>query len=372
MISVSGLSKIYRTPKGDVHAMDNVDLFVDRGSFHVLLGPSGSGKTTTLRSVAGLEHPDAGEIRIGDATVYSSGSRIDLSPEERPIAMVFQSYALWPHLDVAGNITLPLRHGIRRVGRDEVERRLSYVLDLFNLAEQKDRPISALSGGQQQRVALARAIALEPSVLLMDEPLSNLDAKLRARLRVELKDLTSKIGITTVYVTHDQTEAMVMGDTVSVMNDGAIQQQGVGTDLYQKPANLFVAQFLGDMNFFEGQIREIDGELSKVESKLGSLAVSKPSGRDVKKDVLVGFRPEDATLVSEPGPNVIRGRIAGRHYLGDTYSYQVDCAAGSLQIRSPKSKRLEVNGEVLLELPPDRCLIFEGEQARPQVADMVT
>jgi ABC-type Fe3+/spermidine/putrescine transport system ATPase subunit len=358
MIVADELNKLYSTQGRTVAAMKDVNLSVEDGAFYVLLGPSGSGKTTTLRSVAGLERPDRGEIRIDDRIVFSSQAAVNVPPEQRPIAMVFQSYALWPHMDVANNITFPLRRGMRRLARPEIERRLERVLALLNLTEQKNRAISSLSGGQQQRVALARALALEPAVLLMDEPLSNLDAKLRARLRLELKQLTHSVGITTIYVTHDQTEAMMMGDRIAVMSEGTIQQEGTATELYQNPKNLFVARFLGDMNFLESKVEAVNGATVRLSTCAGPLLAKSPPAMPNQASVLLGFRPEDAELVSHPEDNVIQGRVVSRHYLGDAYLYDVACAAGTVQIRSPKCQRLGIADNIYLRLAPERCTIF--------------
>ena len=361
MIVAEGLNKLYSTPRRTVDAMKNVNLAIESGSFFVLLGPSGSGKTTTLRSIAGLEQPDSGEIRINDQVVYSSGRSINLPPEQRPIAMVFQSYALWPHMDVANNITFPLRRGIRRVAKPDVERRLDHVLRLLNLVEQKDRPISSLSGGQQQRVALARALALEPTVLLMDEPLSNLDAKLRARLRLELRELTKSVGITTVYVTHDQTEAMMMGDRIAVMNHGEIQQQGAVTELYQNPSNMFVARFLGEMNFIQGEMKASGDNLVQIATAAGTVSARQPSIAVSGKSVMLGFRPEDIELVCSDGPNILRARVESRHYLGDVYLYEAICPAGTIHFRSPKFRVISVGEQVHLQVPPERCVVFDRD-----------
>jgi iron(III) transport system ATP-binding protein len=363
MIIAEGLNKLYKTPQRTVDAMKDVNLSIEAGSFFVLLGPSGSGKTTTLRSIAGLERPDSGQISINDEIVYSSRRSINLPPEQRPIAMVFQSYALWPHMDVANNITFPLRRGIRRVTSSEVERRLDRVLHLLNLTEQKLRPISSLSGGQQQRVALARALALEPAVLLMDEPLSNLDAKLRARLRLELRDLTKSIGITTIYVTHDQTEAMMMGDRIAVMSQGAIQQQGAVTELYQNPSNVFVARFLGEMNFIEGDIESVDADFVQIATAAGKISAKRPPGTLAGKSVMVGFRPEDIELLHSDGPNVIQVRVKSCHYLGDVYLYEGTCAELKIQFRSPKFHQLNVGEQVHLRVPAESCVVFDKNAA---------
>src|SRR5260370_10534720 len=227
MIAGARLRRTYVADDGSrVRALDDVSFAVREREFYVLLGPSGSGKTTTLRAIAGLDQPDSGRIAINGRVVFASENGIGIPPEERPIAMVFQSYALWPHMDVHDNIAFPLRRGIRRVPQEEAARRVGRVVELLRLKSELHRPVSTLSGGQQQRVALARALALEPAGVLVDEPRSDLEARLRARLRVELKEITRSIGITTVYVTHDQTEPLLMADRLPVMDPAPLLQEG--------------------------------------------------------------------------------------------------------------------------------------------------
>ena len=362
MITCRNLTKTYVAPdQRTVTALKNVNLSIDQGEFFVMLGPSGSGKTTTLRSIAGLEQPDQGDILINGRVVLSSANSIRVPPEERPIAMVFQSYALWPHMDVYGNVAFPLRNGIRRVAREEMTRRVEKALDLLHLQPQAHRSVATLSGGQQQRVALARALALEPAVLLMDEPLSNLDARLRAQLRIELKDLTRAIGITTVYVTHDQTEAMVMGDRIAVMNHGTILQEGSPQELYQRPTSLFVAKFLGEMNFLAGVIQSYDGQFARVATSAGPLIAVRSAEAPTQGSVVVGIRLEDASLAAGPGENVIHARVTARHYLGDTFLYEMQSGAQPLQIRLSKQARLEIDTEVYLAFPRECCIVFRGD-----------
>ena len=365
MITVARLQKTYIADDGSrIRALDDVSFSVQEREFYVLLGPSGSGKTTMLRAIAGLDQPDGGRITIDGKVVVAPEDGLRVPPEERPIAMVFQSYALWPHMDVHENIVFPLRRGIRRVASHEAARRVERVVELLRLTGQLHRPVSTLSGGQQQRVALARALALEPAVLLMDEPLSNLDARLRAQLRVELKELTRSIGITTVYVTHDQTEAMVMGERIAVMEHGRILQEGAPWTLYQQPAELFVAKFLGEMNFISGQIEPGNDERVRVTTQVGALTLVRLPTTPTAGSVMVGFRPEDAVLTSAPGENVICARITARHYLGDAFLYQASSGGTSFQIRRPKGEQLEPGAEVFVRLPPNACIAF-GSEAQP-------
>lgn len=251
-IRLSGIKKSY----GKEVVVQNLDLTVQPGEFLTILGPSGCGKTTTLRMIAGLEEPDKGDIQLGDRVVFSRSEGVVLPPEVRGLGLIFQSYALWPHMTVARNITLALKE--QRLSKDEIAARLENALELVQLTGYAKRYPSELSGGQQQRVAVARLIALRPAFLLMDEPLSNLDAKLRTEMRASLKRLHRDLNATTVYVTHDQIEALTLSDRVIIMNDGRIMQEGTPFDIYHHPANLFVAEFIGDpgINLFTGTITD--------------------------------------------------------------------------------------------------------------------
>ncbi len=249
-IQLSGIKKSY----GNEVAINNLDLTVHAGEFLTILGPSGCGKTTTLRAIAGLEEPNDGKIELGDVTVFSSRDGIIVPPEKRGLGLIFQSYALWPHMTVERNITLALKE--QKLAAEELENRLTTALEVVQMTELRKRYPSELSGGQQQRVAVARLVALRPAILLMDEPLSNLDAKLRTEMRAGLKRLHRDLNATTVYVTHDQIEALTLSDRIIVMDKGRIMQQGTPYDIYHHPANLFVAEFIGDprINLFRGEI----------------------------------------------------------------------------------------------------------------------
>src|SRR5262247_2863260 len=248
-------------------AVDGVSFSVPAGEIVVLLGPSGCGKTTTLRCVAGLEHPTGGEIAIGGKVVSSPGRGILVPPRLRDLGMVFQSYAVWPHMTVRQNVIYPLKH--RKLSREEAGRKVEEVLALVGLSEYTDRPVVALSGGQMQRVALARSIIYHPQLLLLDEPLSNLDAKLRLRLRDDLRRIIKQTGITALYVTHDQSEAVVLGDRIGVMRDGRLLQLAPADEIYNRPADLFVANFTGASNLFAGRVVERNGEFATVETASG-------------------------------------------------------------------------------------------------------
>src|SRR5579875_3447206 len=244
MIGIRNLTMTYRTAAGEHQAVKGVSLEIKQGQFYTLLGPSGCGKTTILRCVAGLEHPDGGEIQIGGRTVYSGDNRTWVPPHDRNIGMVFQSYAIWPHMTVFENVAFPLTVS-GRLERKAIERKTMEVLELVGLADTAKRSATALSGGQQQRVALARALVREPRVLLLDEPLSNLDAQLRERMRGEIREVQQKLGITAVYVTHDQSEALAISDLVMLMNQGNIVEMGQPQQIYRFPRAEFTANFIG-------------------------------------------------------------------------------------------------------------------------------
>ncbi|MCL5960875.1 MAG: ABC transporter ATP-binding protein, partial [Chloroflexi bacterium] len=324
--------------------------------FCVLLGPSGCGKTTTLRCVAGLEKPDGGTIEIGGQVVNSASKGVFVPPEARNIGMVFQSYAVWPHMTVFQNVAFPLKEGRRRIAKHLVPERVHRVLSLVRLEGLADRPVTDLSGGQQQRVALARAVVTEPEVLLMDEPLSNLDARLRDEMRVELKRLTRELGVTTLYVTHDQIEALTMGDKICVMRDGQILQMGGPEDIYARPRDQFVAEFVGQMNFVYGQVCGS----SEAECSLGVIRCALPEGVGHKERVALAIRPEEVELGGESAVagNVVRGQIVGRSFLGDAVVWEVRTGETTLIAKLPANQRAEIGNTVSLHLPSECWKVF--------------
>lgn len=280
-ITLQGIVKSY----GKEVVVKNLDLTIAPGEFLTILGPSGCGKTTTLRMIAGLEEPDQGTIELGDRVVFSRSEGIILPPEVRGLGLIFQSYALWPHMTVAKNITLALKE--QRLSKADIAERLQTALDLVQLDGYENRYPSELSGGQQQRVAVARLIALRPTILLMDEPLSNLDAKLRTEMRASLKRLHRDLSATTVYVTHDQIEALTLSDRIIIMNDGTIMQQGSPFDIYHHPANLFVAEFIGDpgINLFNGAV-------SGASLDCGDITLPLPDAFPHTGNLTAAIRPE--------------------------------------------------------------------------------
>jgi iron(III) transport system ATP-binding protein len=316
MLKVEHLSKQYNTDTGTVLALKGVSFEVQSGEIYTLLGPSGCGKSTMLRSVAGLETANAGDITIGDLTAFSSSRGINLPPERRGIGMVFQSYAIWPHMTVFQNVAFPLTHGNRRVPKNEVKERVMKALSMVQLEAMAERPAPMLSGGQQQRVALARALVYEPRMLLLDEPLSNLDAKLRVEMRIEIQHIIKRLGLTGLYVTHDQEEAMAISDRIAVMHDGLILQEAAPHEIYADPANVFVAGFIGQSSFLDGIVAQVDGNAVTIQAGTITLSCRRRAAPDQVRvgdrlDVMI--RPEDI-LVGEDaaaaGANVFDVQVA--------------------------------------------------------------
>jgi iron(III) transport system ATP-binding protein len=356
VISIKALRKSFVAQHGTVKALQGIDLEVGEGEFCVLLGPSGCGKTTTLRCVAGLERPDDGEIAIGGTVVSSPARRIYVATEKRDIGMVFQSYAIWPHMSVYQNVAFPLTQGQRRVARSLVAERVRHALRLVRLEELVDRPATDLSGGQQQRVAMARALVTEPKILLMDEPLSNLDARLREQMRVELKKITRSIGVTTLYVTHDQAEALSLGDKVCVMNDGQILQVGAPHEVYAWPKDLFVAKFVGEMNLIKATVTD----QNQVLSPLGKVRCKVPFGFASGKDVTLAIRPEHLALrgPTEQNENGVQGKIVAKNYLGDAALLEVEVNGIALMVKLPGDADYRVGQQALIVLPPERWQVY--------------
>ena len=346
---------------GTVTAVDGVSLEVAEGNIHTLLGPSGCGKTTTLRCIAGLEWPDGGEIIIGGRTVVAPERGIFVPPERRGLGMVFQSYALWPHLTVFENIAFGLRQ--QRRSRAEVETRVAEVLALTQLTGLEGRYPSEISGGQQQRVALARSLALRPGVLLFDEPLSNLDAKLRESMRLELRELQRALGITSVYVTHDQVEAMVISDQISVMHRGRALQTGTARELYERPADPFVADFLGASNFLRGRVAN-----GRILAEGGLTIVGPVPDATADAEVLVSLRPERVTLhTTDPDEanNCWRGELVGQVFTGDYVLCRVMVNGREMRVRVDPFVTLENGKPVWLHIPPAKVTVIPLEP-RPE------
>ncbi len=336
---------------GDVTAVDDFSLALAQGEFVSLLGPSGCGKTTTLRMIAGFLDPTRGTIEMDGEVISAPGS--SLPPEKRGMSMIFQSYAIWPNMTVAANVAFGLQ--VRRLPRAEVQARVEQILDVVQMRPLRDRYPAELSGGQQQRVALARAIVVQPSVLLLDEPLSNLDANLREEMRYEIRRLHDEFRITTVYVTHDQAEAMVTSDRIAVMHQGRIEQVDAPRALYARPRTRFVAGFIGRTNFLAGEVRDGEVAFDRFAIPLGQFE----GGAALSGPVAFSLRPQSIRLLRQPpaaaaGTRVLPGRVLRRAYLGEHWDYVVRPAESGLTLRvtARPHEVFEVDEAVWLELDP--------------------
>jgi iron(III) transport system ATP-binding protein len=351
-------------------AIDGVSFAVPAGETVVLLGPSGCGKTTTLRCVAGLEHPTAGTISISGRVVSSPARGIMLPARLRNIGMVFQSYAVWPHMTVRQNVIYPLKH--RKIGRADAGRKVDEVLELVGLSEYADRPVVALSGGQMQRVALARSIVYRPQLLLLDEPLSNLDAKLRLRLRDDLRRILKATGTTALYVTHDQAEAVVLGDRIGVMRDGKLLQMGTPDEIYNRPADLFVANFTGATNEITGTLIERNGRFGVVDIG-GDRRVEVALLHELKngEKTRIALRPENIVIGPHKGSNALDAQVLDRRYQGTQTIYDIDLYGQKLEVLElGTAARYEVGANVPISLPRDALWAYRDqspavEWARP-------
>ena len=351
-VRLDHISKIYQDPKTgkDFYAVKDTSLTIQPGSFVTLLGPSGCGKTTTLRMIAGFESPDEGEIYLGDEAINA------LTPNKRDTAMVFQSYALLPHYNVFDNVAYGLK--LRKVPKDEIKRRVMAILDLVELTGMEGRMTNQLSGGQQQRVALARALVIEPSVLLVDEPLSNLDAKLRVSMRTEIRRIQQRVGITAIYVTHDQSEAMALSDQIIVMKNGVVEQMGTPQEIYYHPKNEFVADFIGEANFLRGTMigRENGHAVIRVEGH--DMPVADRPDMEPGREYTIVLRPEAAHLSDEGG---VPCRVSLSCFMGSYQNYHVQL--GDIRIAlteyNPQNKRIyNVGEECRLVFEPDEVHVL--------------
>jgi len=344
-------------------AIDGMSFAVPAGEIVVLLGPSGCGKTTTLRCVAGLEHPTAGTISISGRVVSSPAHGIMLPPRLRNIGMVFQSYAVWPHMTVRQNVIYPLKH--RKIGRADAGRKVDEVLELVGLSEYADRPVVALSGGQMQRVALARSIVYRPQLLLLDEPLSNLDAKLRLRLRDDLRRILKATGTTALYVTHDQAEAVVLGDRIGVMRDGKLLQMGTPDEIYNRPADLFVANFTGATNEITGTLIERNGRFGVVDIG-GDRRVEVALLHELKKGekTRIALRPENIVIGPHKGSNALHAQVLDRRYQGTQTIYDIDLYGQKLEVLElGTAARYEVGANVPISLPRDALWAYREQSS---------
>ncbi len=364
-LSVQGLSKIYFGTTGGVQAA-NFEL--PEGSFFTLLGPSGCGKTTTLRCIAGLETPTRGIIRLGDRDFFNSATGANIPLNLRNIGMVFQSYAIWPHLTVFENVAFPLRVGREKYSSADIARMVGLALDSVDLAGLGKRSATQLSGGQQQRVALARAIVRKPSLLLLDEPLSNLDALLRDDMRAELKSLQGRLGVTTVYVTHDQAEALEMSDMIAVMRGGNIVQLGAPRDIYHDPVDGFVASFMGSSNIFPGTAEAAAraGAICAVQLVNGPRVLARARvDMAAGQSVVISVRPEDVTLVerhqTQDSQNALNGIVRSSGFLGPICNYHVEVGQLSIQARINSRTSFDKGAEIAAIFAADKALALPGD-----------
>ena len=354
---IEGLVKRFATGKP---AVDGVSFDVPAGEIVVLLGPSGCGKTTTLRCVAGLEHPTGGRISIGGRIVSEPERGVLVSPRERDIGMVFQSYAVWPHMTVYQNVAYPLKY---RSGGGDIAAKVRDTLELVGLGDYAQRSVTSLSGGQMQRVALARSLVYRPQLLLLDEPLSNLDAKLRIRLRDELRRILKQTGMTGLYVTHDQSEAVVLGDRIGVMREGKLLQMAPPDEIYNRPADPFVANFTGASNVLLGKVLARSGDKATIDlGAAGRIEAWTPQPLAAGDKARVALRAENIRL-GERGPaNVFSGRITERRYQGMQTVYDVEFGGQRVEVLElGTAARHTTDGEIALTLPPDHCWAYRDE-----------
>jgi iron(III) transport system ATP-binding protein len=367
MLRVERLSKIFENVTDQiVGGIRDASFELEAGTFFTLLVPSGCGKTTTLRCIAGLETPDDGVIAVDERRLFDGKARINVPVEQRAIGMVFQSYAIWPHMTVAENVAFPLTVAKNRPKRAEIAQAVGRALAVVDLDGFQERAATRLSGGQQQRVALARAIVHEPGLLLLDEPLSNLDAQLRDDMRGELKRLQSKIGITTVYVTHDQSEALALSDRIAVIERGRIIQIGSPQDIYFRPANPFVARFVGATNLLPGRLigaSEGRGQVEVLGGRRIQCVVPQPIDDPA---VSVSIRPESIRLAGQPAAggtdNSLAGRIGGVTFLGASRRVDVVCDGVTLQVATSSDLPLPADGDVWLLFAPERAVALPGRE----------
>jgi len=371
-VSYLRIQKLFKT-FGQVTAVNHIDLNVAEGEFFTLLGSSGCGKTTTLRMVGGLEKPDGGEIHLGDQCLVAPAKNLFIKPEKRNMGMVFQSYALWPHMTVFENVAYPLK--LRGIKGAQAARKVSEVLGQVGLAGLEERPAPALSGGQQQRVALARALVFSPKVLLLDEPLSNLDAQLREEMRRELKSLQQRVRITVIFVTHDQIEALSLSDRIAIMKFGVLEQVGTPEDVYFRPATPFVRDFLGKTFLLPGKVSALsDDKIQVAVQGVGAASLAVPRANvigatngfpAVGQGAMVAIRPEQVDLSgrSRDGEmNVVEAKLQATQFLGDRYEYTVTLGSETRVLVSPASQGLKAGDRVWLELKPEGMTLWPAEK----------
>jgi iron(III) transport system ATP-binding protein len=352
-----------------VQAVRNVSFEVPEGKLFTLLGPSGCGKTTTLRSIAGLERPDGGSITANGVTVFSAAQRVFVPPNLRQFGMVFQSYAIWPHMTVFRNASFPLEVGTKKHTKQQIADKVMRALSAVGLDHIADRDATKMSGGQQQRLALARALVMEPKLLLLDEPLSNLDAKLREKMRFEVKRLQRDLKITTIYVTHDQEEALALSHEIAVMKDGQIVQKATPREIYDLPKSKFVADFVGSTNFVDGTVRarESSNNQITVDSAIGPIAVVNCDNCRISDQVVVSLRPENILVFDEKPAsnetNMFEGTIYSKVFLGETLDFQIKVRDQILLARVHPSHNAPVGSKIYFTVDPTRCIALSYQPA---------
>jgi ABC-type Fe3+/spermidine/putrescine transport system ATPase subunit len=365
--SILRIEDVYKLFPGGSRAVDGLNLDIKQGEIFTLLGPSGCGKTTTLRMIAGLEQPDQGQIRLHDQILTSPAQNINVPSHKRRMGMVFQSYAIWPHLTVFETVAYPLR--TRRVPEAEIRKRVMQVLELVGLQGKENRAGPALSGGQQQRVALARALVYEPEVLLLDEPFSNLDSKLREQMRVELKLLQRRVGVTVILVTHDQLEALSLSDRIVIMNQGKAEQIGTPKQLYEEPASLFVKNFIGRNASLQATIDNIgaDGEIKVAlpgNSSHGLITRNNFAGNIQRGETIcVAIRPEDVVVNANglpDGSNQLEGLIDAVLFIGDRFECHVRIGDQAIMVYTPRNQPLQEGQTVRLYFPPQEISLWQN------------
>jgi iron(III) transport system ATP-binding protein len=360
-VVVRNLTKVFRTKRGEHTALDNVSIEIGAREFVVLLGPSGCGKTTLLRCIAGLERPDKGEILIDGKVVFSAEKRIELPPEKRNLGMVFQSYALWPHMTVFENVAYPLRSG-RRLPDAELRKRVTEALARVGLDSYAVSYPGQLSGGQQQRVALARAIVATRGLVLFDEPLSNLDAKVRERLRIELLGLQRGIGFASIYVTHDQTEALALADRIAVMNVGRFAQIGGPNDIYMEPQTRYVAHFVGTANEIKGKLKSVADGRCEVETAAGLIrGIAAPGLKEPGQPVVVVVRPEQCRFTAHAGDNQIASTVERSMFLGAHVEHVVEHDGLHLLVVTQGNEKSAPGSSVTVAFEPAQTRVFPAE-----------
>ena len=358
-IRIKNLNKDYFSEGKKITALSNVDLTIPANKIFTLLGPSGCGKTTLLRCIVGLETPDSGEIAIGDDVVWSKDRGILVPPERRGLSMVFQTYAIWPHMNVFDNVAYPLQ--VRNEPKEQIRRKVEETLRFVQLEGFENRPATKLSGGQQQRVALARALAPEPKVILFDEPLSNLDAKLREETRKELRSFLTKLQITAVYVTHDRIEALSLSDTIAVMRTGRVVEVGTPKEIYFGSEQRFVVDFVGRTNLVEGKVARIENHVTLIDTPMGTITCQTQIDSPLGSTVTVSIRPEFIRVSegeSKKETNTFRGKVESLVFVGDAYEGEIKVGETRLITRIEPTANIKEDDEVGLQIDPGQCSVL--------------